>query len=109
MLITKVRLKNWRNFQTLDVPLRDVNYLLGANATGKSNFLDVFRFLRDICQEGGGLQQAVRDRGGIKMLRCLHARRHTDVEIDIELSDSAEGDVKWRYLLAFRSEERGKA
>jgi len=36
MLITKIKLKNWRNFQVLDVPFRDVTYVLGPNASGKS-------------------------------------------------------------------------
>ena len=35
MLITRLVLKNWRNFREADVPLRDNTYLLGANATGK--------------------------------------------------------------------------
>ncbi len=39
MLLTNIRLKNWRNFQALDVPLRDVSYVLGPNASGKSNLL----------------------------------------------------------------------
>jgi len=41
VLISRIRLKNWRNFRELDVPLRDVSYLLGPNASGKSNFLDL--------------------------------------------------------------------
>src|SRR5664279_899192 len=57
VLISRIRLKNWRNFRELDVPLRDVSYLLGPNASGKSNLLDVFRFLRDVSKpRGGGLQ-----------------------------------------------------
>ena len=109
MIVTRIRLKNWRNFRNLDVPLYDINYLLCANATGKSNFLDVFRFLRDICQEsGGGFQDAIRNRGGLKMIRCLHARNPPEVEIYVELSDSKESNVNWRYLLAFRSEKSGK-
>jgi predicted ATPase len=30
MLISNIRLKNWRNFRSLDLPLRDVSYVLGA-------------------------------------------------------------------------------
>lgn len=89
MLITRLRLKNWRNFQTLDVPLREITYLLGPNASGKSNLLDAFRFLRDISKsKGGGLQTAVADRGGISKLRCLHARRDPEVKIEVEISNT---------------------
>ncbi|MFT0631473.1 AAA family ATPase, partial [Pseudomonas sihuiensis] len=59
MIITRLKLKNWRNFKNLEIPLGPRTYIIGANATGKSNLLDVFRFLRDICRPaGGGLQRA---------------------------------------------------
>ncbi|WP_430283201.1 AAA family ATPase, partial [Pseudomonas aeruginosa] len=88
MLVTKLTLKNWRNFKKLSIPLGTRTYIIGANATGKSNLLDVFRFLRDICKPaGGGLQKAIEDRGGIKKLRCLQARTDIEVLIDIEISE----------------------
>lgn len=109
MLITHIKLKNWRNFQTLDLPLRDVVYVLGPNAAGKSNLLDAFRFLRDVSKpKGGGLQAAVTERGGISKLRCLHARKDPEVLIDMELADFADDPVpRWRYLLAFKPEGKG--
>lgn len=108
MLITHVRLKNWRNFQQLDVPLREVSYVLGANATGKSNLLDAFRFLRDISKPaGGGLQTAIKERDGIAKVRCLHARRDTEVLIDVSLGESADAPAAWRYVLGFKPEGKG--
>lgn len=105
MKVTRLRLKNWLNFREVDVPLEDRCYLLGPNAAGKSNFLDVFRFLRDVAKaNGGGLQKAVNDRGGIKKLRCLQARRDPVVRIEIHLED-AQGE--WVYALAFQSEGKG--
>lgn len=109
MLITRLKLKNWRNFRDVDVKLGARGYLIGANASGKSNFLDVFRFLRTIAQsEGGGLQKALKDRGGLTKLRSLHARKDPEVRIEIELSQSA-ADIApiWRYALAFKSEGKG--
>ncbi len=56
MFVSRIKLKNWRNFTEVDIPLREIVYLIGPNASGKSNFLDVFRFLRDIVNpKGGGL------------------------------------------------------
>ena len=63
MYISRVKLYNWKNFRECDVRLSERCFVVGANATGKSNFLDVFRFLRDIVKEGGGLQAAVTVRG----------------------------------------------
>ena len=91
MQINRLILKNWRNFKAFDARFQDVSYLLGPNASGKSNLLDVFRFLRDISKpKGGGLQSAVDDRGGIVKVRCLHARNDTEVLIDVYLSDDGD-------------------
>lgn len=108
MIVTHLKLKNWRNFQNVDVPLRERTYLLGANASGKSNFLDVFRFLRDICkQQGGGLQKAIADRDGMQKLRCLHARRDTEVRIEVQLCDeSAPANGGWTYILGFKHDKK---
>lgn len=109
MQINRLILKNWRNFKAFDARFQDVSYLLGPNASGKSNLLDVFRFLRDISKpKGGGLQSAVDDRGGIVKVRCLHARNDTEVLIDVYLSDDGdEGGISWRYVLGFKPEGKG--
>ncbi|WP_071854159.1 AAA family ATPase, partial [Burkholderia ubonensis] len=109
MIVTHIKLKNWRNFREVDVPLRERTYLLGANAAGKSNFLDVFRFLRDVSKpQGGGLQKAIYDREGIQKLRCLHARRDPEVSIEVHLAESIDDDrPTWRYLLGFKPEGKG--
>jgi predicted ATPase len=109
MLVQRLILKNWRNFRQADIPLREVTYLVGANATGKSNLLDVFRFLRDICKtKGGGLQTAVAERGGISKLRCLHARRDPEVRIEVHLAESGDDPVPlWRYTIGFKPEGKG--
>jgi predicted ATPase len=109
MLITRLKLKNWRNFKKIDVKLRDRVYVIGPNASGKSNLLDVLRFLRDIAKpEGGGLQKAVKDRGGITKLRCLLARKDPEVEIVVELAERVDEPAIWRYTLGFRSEGKGQ-
>lgn len=109
MLLSHIRLKNWRNFRSLDVPLRNVTYVLGPNASGKSNLLDALRFLRDVSKhQGGGLQAAIAQRDGISKVRCLHARRDPEVEIDIELSHELDqATPTWRYVLAFKPEGKG--
>jgi len=107
MIITHVLLKNWRNFRSVDVALTDRVFLAGPNASGKSNFLDVFRFLRDIAKPGGGLQKAVSDRGGLSKLRCLAAREHPDVEIAVTLSEAANQELSWKYAIGIKQESRG--
>jgi len=87
MIISRLTLKNWRNFLLVNVRLGERIIVVGPNASGKSNFLEAFRFLRDIGKHGGGLQQAVADHGGVSKIRCLAARQYPDIEIGISLSD----------------------
>lgn len=109
MLITRLKLKNWRNFKNVEINLRERVYVIGPNASGKSNLLDVFRFLRDIAKpDGGGLQKAVKERGGIKKLRCLLARKDPEISIEVELAEKMDAKPDWRYILSFRSEGKGQ-
>lgn len=107
MIISRIKLINWKNFKEIDVPLSGRTFIVGPNASGKSNLLDVFRFLRDIAKAGGGLQNAVLDRGGISKIRCLSARKHPEVEVEIELSEYGSKEVLWKYAIGIKQEVRG--
>lgn len=108
MRIRRVKLKNWRNFREAEAAtLTDVVYILGPNASGKSNVLDALRFLRDIAKsKGGGLQAAIEDRGGLKKIRCLHARKETEVELEVDV-ENTDGVLSWTYTISFNFPERG--
>jgi predicted ATPase len=106
MIISGLTLRNWRNFRSAEVALRQRVFIVGPNASGKSNLLDSIRFLRDIAKPGGGLQRSITERGGLSKIRCLAARRDPDVEIEVTLSDS-DSDVAWRYGVGITQQVRG--
>ncbi|WP_309232626.1 AAA family ATPase [Cylindrospermum sp. FACHB-282] len=91
----------------MDVKLGDRVFVVGPNACGKSNFLDVFRFLRDIAKPGGGLQKAVSERGGVSKIRCLSARRYPVIEIEVHLSEYSNHDPKWKYAIGIKQQKGG--
>lgn len=101
MLIHRLIVKNWRNFQHIDVELQTRQFIIGPNASGKSNLLDIFRFLRDIAKPGGGFQKAVSMRGGVAKLRHVSAPRDAEVVIEIRVAASPGAPEKWRYRLGF--------
>lgn len=104
LIFREISLRNWRNFGNVNVTLSDRVFIVGANASGKSNFLDVFRFLKDITNIG--LQKSVTVRGGIKKLRNLNARTPSYIEIFVKLSDETNDNDKndvWTYRLQFNA------
>lgn len=107
MIISKIELKNWRNFEAASVDLAERVFVVGPNAAGKSNFLDAFKFLRDIALPRGGLQEALNQRGGIPKLRCLSARKETDIGITVELKSAGEEKFRWKYSIGIKLEQRG--
>jgi len=105
--LRKLWLRNWKNFVQAEVEIEDRLFLVGPNASGKSNFLDALRFLRDLASPGGGFQQVVSRRGGVEAIRSLAARRSPDVEIGVELDEEERG-VKWTYEIAFNRGPKGQ-
>src|SRR6266536_4135572 len=96
-----LHLENWRNFAHIGkVDLQRRVFLVGPNASGKSNLLDVFRFLHDVVAVGGSLQEAVRKRGGVSRLRSLAARNPSDVVIQVAIAGD-DGSPAWEYELRF--------
>lgn len=100
---TNIYLENWRNFALVDVDLQRRVFLVGPNASGKSNFLDVLCFLHNIVSVGGGFQEAVRKRGGVSRLRCLAARQYSDIVIRAHIGGD-ENVSAWEYELRFNQD-----
>jgi predicted ATPase len=103
MRITRLTLKNWRNFKDADVTLQKRVFLAGPNASGKSNLLDAIRFLQEVASVGGGLGSAADDRGGVSSVRSLHAHRNANVFIGIEIGENPQRPV-WSYSLEFNQD-----
>jgi predicted ATPase len=100
---TRLYLENWRNFVQNDVELQNRIFLVGPNASGKSNLLDVFRFLHDIVSVGGGFQEAIRKRGGVSSLRCLAARRYSNILIHVNIGNEEDLSA-WEYEIHFNQD-----
>jgi predicted ATPase len=81
--LLKVRAKNFLSLRDVEVDLQPLNVLVGPNAAGKSNFLDVIRFLGDAARED--LRPAIEKRGGYDGVRFRGAPANGGkIEIHIE-------------------------
>ena len=64
--ITKVWAKNFRSIEYAELELGPLTVLVGPNASGKSNLLDILSFLADATRDG--LETAITRRGGISSI-----------------------------------------
>lgn len=69
IFLKNVSVSNFKSFKDIDVALGDFNVLIGANASGKSNFVQIFKFIRDIRMHG--LDNAISMQGGTEYLRNI--------------------------------------
>ncbi len=47
-MISELKIGNFKSLESVDLKLGHFNLLVGANASGKSNFLDALRFLQGV-------------------------------------------------------------
>ncbi len=69
MIIRSIEISNFRSFRHLKLDLGKFNVMIGPNSSGKSNFIHIFKFLRDIVNHG--LDNAISLQGGVEYLRNL--------------------------------------
>ena len=88
MAIRKIRIANLKSFKELEVDLGKFNILIGANASGKSNFVQLFEFLRDIPRSG--LDNAISMQGGVEYLRNINIGSAENLSVEV-ISDQEFG------------------
>jgi predicted ATPase len=81
MAITSLKVSNFKNINKLDIKLNPFNILLGPNASGKSNVISIFKFLRDMACLG--LENAISMQGGIEYLRNINLGSSSELSIRV--------------------------
>ncbi|MGL4584375.1 MAG: AAA family ATPase, partial [Flavobacterium sp.] len=76
-MLDKVEIKGYKSIKELSMDIAPINILIGANGSGKSNFLSFFNFLKEIYKQN--LQQYVALKGGTD--RFLHKGNKVTTEI----------------------------
>lgn len=102
MHFSRIKLRNWKNFKNFEAALQLRVFVIGPNASGKSNLLDTLRFLRDVAYDG--LDKATDARGGVSTVRCLSATRYSDILIEVDVTGPE--STAWRYQLVFNQDQQ---
>ena len=92
MLLTGLKIKNFKSIASAEIDFEPLTMLVGANASGKSNLINVFRFISNITTEG--IDNAVALQGGIPYLANASLPKGTPIEISFTLDLSNEGWVR---------------
>ncbi|OYQ20657.1 chromosome segregation protein SMC [Elstera cyanobacteriorum] len=82
IFLTRVVLRNYKSIGNCDVRLKPLTYLVGANGSGKSNFLDALHLVRDALM--GSLDNALSERGGLTEVRRRSSGHPTHFGIRLE-------------------------
>lgn len=82
VFLTRVVLRNYKSIGHCDVRLGPITYLVGANGSGKSNFLDALHLVRDAL--AGSLDNALNERGGLPEVRRRSSGHPTNFGIRLE-------------------------
>jgi len=82
-MITRVRAKNFRSLADVDVTLGPLTVLVGKNGAGKSAFIDVLRFVRDMLMDD--IAKALGQRQGFLSLCHSGAPSESPFEISLHV------------------------
>jgi predicted ATPase len=91
VFLTRVVIRNYKSVAACDVRLGRLTFLVGANGSGKSNFLDALRFVAEAVRFS--VDHALRDRGGIQQVRRRSSGHpnHFGIRLEFELSEERRG------------------
>lgn len=99
--LTRIWARNFKSIRNLDLELGPLTVLVGPNASGKSNVLDVLRFIKDALERN--LDSAIGTRQGIVAVRRSSPGGGTrDVEIGFEV-ERGEFRVRYGFVLGSRA------
>jgi predicted ATPase len=108
-MITSLKISNYKSLgEKTNIKFSRFTTLVGQNGSGKSNIIDVPRFIADIMRQG--LEGAITKRHGIKALRRWSGGKPLDMSIEIKiLSDSFQGSYSFDITSHSKHEYRVKS
>jgi predicted ATPase len=81
MVVERIQLKNFKNFENIDLKLGQMNVIVGANASGKTNLIQAIKFVRDI--QSYGVENAISLQSGVEYLQNFNSgNRSTTISFE---------------------------
>lgn len=99
--LDKIHVENFKSIHTLDLELNALNVFIGANGSGKSNFIGLFKFLNRIINKQ--LQVYTGESGGADNILHFGRKRSDHLAVNLAFADSTNG---FDFILVPTAEDR---
>lgn len=76
-----IEVRGFRSLADVELRIRPLNVLIGQNGAGKSNFVELFTFVREVVEER--LQQYTAKRGGAERLLFYGSKRTPEMHVSL--------------------------
>lgn len=84
--LKRVQISGFKSIAFLDLKMNPINILIGANGSGKSNFISLFSFLRHLSE--GKLQTYVEQHGFANTFFHFGAKKTKTISITLDVGDN---------------------
>lgn len=82
----RVQIQGFKSIKSLDLEMSSINILIGANGSGKSNFISLFTFLRNLSE--GKLQTYVEKNGFANTFFHFGSKTIKEITIEIDVGNN---------------------
>ncbi len=94
--ITQISVRNFKSFRDVNVTMTPFTVIVGANASGKSNLIQILKFMRDAVWDG--LDNAISMQGGCEYLRNFKIAHDEPTIIEFHVG----GPMNWPIPIAVK-------
>ena len=78
-----LKIEGFKSIAKLDLPMENINILIGANGSGKTNFISLFTFLQHLSR--GKLRHYIETEGGAERFFHFGTRRTNHIMFDLKV------------------------
>ena len=87
--LDRIQITNYKSIRDLGLELSDLNVFIGANGSGKSNFIGVFKFLNHLVE--GNLQTYTAKQGGADIILHFGRKHSGSMSFTLSFENSVNG------------------
>ncbi len=84
-MITRIDITGYKSIKNLSIELKPINILIGSNGVGKSNFISVFSFIKNLYQ--GNIQNFIEKKGGADSFLHFGKKNTQKIGVDFYFGD----------------------